>query len=100
MTYPLRKTAVSMQKNRNTRTSSEPLLIQSERAMIHHARELVILADESKFGKIGDLALRPVEKASRIISTKEALEEKGCGKKGWRLSWSKAAKARASIYGR
>jgi DeoR family ulaG and ulaABCDEF operon transcriptional repressor len=53
-------------------TNSEPLLIQSERAMILHARELVILADETKFGKAGNLALCAVEKASRIVSTKEA----------------------------
>lgn len=53
-------------------TNSEPLLIQSERAMILHARELVILADETKFGKAGNLALCPVEKAARIISTREA----------------------------
>jgi len=53
-------------------TNSEPLLIQSERAMILHAQELVILADETKFGKMGNLALCPVEKAAKIISTKEA----------------------------
>jgi DeoR family transcriptional regulator, ulaG and ulaABCDEF operon transcriptional repressor len=53
-------------------TNSEPLLIQSERAMILHAGELVILADESKFGKTGNLSLCPVEKATRIISTREA----------------------------
>jgi DeoR family ulaG and ulaABCDEF operon transcriptional repressor len=53
-------------------TNSEPLLIQSERAMINHARELVILADETKFGRIGNLALCPVERSSRIITTKEA----------------------------
>ena len=53
-------------------TNSEPLLIQSERAMILHARELIILADETKFGKIGNLSLCPAEKATRIISTKEA----------------------------
>ena len=53
-------------------TNSEPLLIQSERAMILHAQELVILADETKFGRTGNLALCPVERATRIISTKEA----------------------------
>jgi DeoR/GlpR family transcriptional regulator of sugar metabolism len=52
--------------------------------MILHAREHVILADESKFGKIGNLALCPVEQASRIISTKEAEGPMGEGlrKKG------------------
>jgi DeoR family ulaG and ulaABCDEF operon transcriptional repressor len=53
-------------------TNSEPLLIQSERAMILHARELVILADETKFGKTGNLTLCPVDRARRIISTKDA----------------------------
>jgi DeoR family ulaG and ulaABCDEF operon transcriptional repressor len=53
-------------------TNSEPLLIQSERAMILHARDLIILADETKFGKIGNLSLCPVEKASKIITTKDA----------------------------
>ncbi|MGO8694858.1 MAG: DeoR/GlpR family DNA-binding transcription regulator [Rectinemataceae bacterium] len=56
----------------NSLTNSDPLLIQSERAMIQHARELVILADDTKFGKIGNLALCPVEKASRIVTTKDA----------------------------
>jgi DeoR family ulaG and ulaABCDEF operon transcriptional repressor len=55
-----------------TLTNSEPLLIQSERAMILHAAELVILADETKFGHAGNLALCAVEKATRIIGTKEA----------------------------
>ena len=54
-------------------TNSEPLLIQSERAMILHASKLIILAEETKFGKAGNLALCPVEKATRIISTKEAV---------------------------
>jgi DeoR family ulaG and ulaABCDEF operon transcriptional repressor len=53
-------------------TNSEPLHIQMERSMIAHARELIILADESKFGTIGHLTLCPVEKAARIITTKEA----------------------------
>jgi len=65
-------------------TNSEPLLIQAERAMIEHAQELVILADGSKFGKIGSLTLCPVERAQRIITTTDAdavllnaLREKG-----------------------
>jgi DeoR family ulaG and ulaABCDEF operon transcriptional repressor len=53
-------------------TNSNPLLIQMERAMIAHARELIILADETKFGTIGRLTLCPVEKATTIITTKEA----------------------------
>jgi DeoR family ulaG and ulaABCDEF operon transcriptional repressor len=65
-------------------TNSDPLLIQMERSIIAHARDLVILADESKFGKIGHLTLCPVEKASRIITSNaadqdivDALREKG-----------------------
>lgn len=68
----------------NALTNHDPLLIQSERAMIEHAQELIILADESKFGTIGSLTLCPVERAAKIITTGEAnadlvgrLEEKG-----------------------
>ncbi|MGA2546337.1 MAG: DeoR/GlpR family DNA-binding transcription regulator [Rectinemataceae bacterium] len=53
-------------------TNTEPLLIQMERSMISHARELVILADETKFGAIGHLVLCPAERATRIVTTKEA----------------------------
>jgi DeoR family ulaG and ulaABCDEF operon transcriptional repressor len=53
-------------------TNSEPLLIQMERAMIAHARELIILADDTKFGKIGHLILCPIEKATRIITSHQA----------------------------
>ena len=55
-----------------TLTNSEPLLIQMERAMIAHARELIIIADETKFGKIGHLILCPIEKATRIITSQQA----------------------------
>ncbi len=67
-----------------TLTNSAPLIIQAERAMIAHSQELIILADETKFGRVGSLTLCPVEKATRIITTKEAdadliarLQEKG-----------------------
>lgn len=53
-------------------TNTEPHLIQMERSMIEHARDLVILADETKFGKIGHLTLCPVERATRVVTTKEA----------------------------
>lgn len=55
-------------------TNDDKLVIQAERAMIEHARELVILADDTKFGKIGHLTICPVEKASKIITTPEADE--------------------------
>ncbi len=53
-------------------TNSAPLIIQSERAMISHSQELIILADDSKFGHVGSMTLCSVERASRIITTKEA----------------------------
>jgi DeoR family ulaG and ulaABCDEF operon transcriptional repressor len=53
-------------------TNKEKLLIQAERAMIQHARRLVILADDTKFGKLGHLTLCPVETASTIVTTTEA----------------------------
>jgi DeoR/GlpR family transcriptional regulator of sugar metabolism len=56
----------------NVLTNDDKLVIQSERAMIAHAREVIILADDTKFGKIGHLTLCPVEKASRIITTTDA----------------------------
>jgi DeoR family ulaG and ulaABCDEF operon transcriptional repressor len=65
-------------------TNSEPRLIQMERAMIDHSQELIILADDSKFGMNGHITLCAVERASRIITTKDAdpalvsrLREKG-----------------------
>ncbi len=59
----------------NELTNSANLVIQSERAMIAHARELIILADDSKFGHGGHLTLCPVARASRIITTKDAAAE-------------------------
>ena len=56
-------------------TNDEKLVIQAERAMIEHAREIIILADDTKFGKIGHLTLCPVEKASKIITTRDADED-------------------------
>ena len=53
-------------------TNSAPLIIQSERAMIAHSQELIILTDDSKFGNVGSMTLCPVEKAAKIITTKEA----------------------------
>lgn len=53
-------------------TNEEKLVIQAERAMIEHARELIVLADDSKFGTIGHLTLCPVERAKAIITTTDA----------------------------
>ncbi|GAB1483975.1 DeoR/GlpR family DNA-binding transcription regulator [Treponema sp.] len=56
----------------NALTNSEPLVIQAERAMIAHSQRLIVLADASKFGKIGSLMLCPVEKVQSIITTQDA----------------------------
>jgi DeoR family ulaG and ulaABCDEF operon transcriptional repressor len=53
-------------------TNKDTLLIQTERAMISHAKEVIIVADESKFGTLGHLTLCPVETASVIITTNDA----------------------------
>ncbi len=53
-------------------SNSDAQVIQMERSMIAHARELIILADETKFGRIGHITLCPVEKATRIITSTEA----------------------------
>jgi DeoR family ulaG and ulaABCDEF operon transcriptional repressor len=52
-------------------TNNETLVIQAERAMIRHTHELIVLADESKFGKVGSLSLAPVESASKIVTTRD-----------------------------
>jgi len=57
---------------KNVLTNEDPLLIQSERAMVKHTEKLVILADESKFGTIGGITLFPVEEVSTIITTTDA----------------------------
>ncbi|MCF7928703.1 MAG: DeoR/GlpR family DNA-binding transcription regulator [Spirochaetales bacterium] len=57
---------------KNTLTNNDPLVIQTERAMIEHAQEVVILADESKFHIIGSLTLCPIERVTRIITTGDA----------------------------
>ena len=57
-----------------TLTNDEKLVIQAERAMIEHAREVIVLADDSKFGAFGHLTLCPVEKVSKIITTHDADE--------------------------
>ena len=52
-------------------TNSEPRLIQTKLAMIQHSQELIILADETKFGKAGLLNLCSVEKISKIIKNQQ-----------------------------
>jgi DeoR family ulaG and ulaABCDEF operon transcriptional repressor len=56
-------------------TNAEELVITTERAMIAHAGELVILADSSKFERRGSLRLCGFDRIHTII-TDSALEER------------------------
>jgi DeoR family ulaG and ulaABCDEF operon transcriptional repressor len=49
-------------------TNNDSLLIKTERAMIERARELVVLADSSKFDRRGSLFLCDLEKITVIIT--------------------------------
>ena len=49
-------------------TNTDPLLIRMERSMIDNAREVVILADSSKFSGRGNLLLCGFERVSLIIT--------------------------------
>ena len=58
--------------------------IQAEKAMIEHSKELIILADSSKFETSGGLLLCPIDQVTRIITdsgipekVKTAIESKG-----------------------
>lgn len=46
--------------------------VQTDRSIIAHAGELVILADHSKFGRIGPVRMGPVSAASTIVTDNEA----------------------------
>ena len=50
-------------------TNSQPQYIQTKLAMIKHSEELIILADETKFGKVCLLTLCGIDKVSRVITT-------------------------------
>jgi DeoR family transcriptional regulator, ulaG and ulaABCDEF operon transcriptional repressor len=65
-------------------TNTEELLIKAERSMIERARELVILADASKFGRRGSLFLCGFERITTVITdesipgaARRALEDRG-----------------------
>ena len=65
-------------------TNTEQLLIQAERDMIGNARQLIILADSSKFDRRGSLMLCGFEKIHTIITDagitgaqRELVESKG-----------------------
>ncbi len=56
-------------------TNTDLLVIQAERAMIENARELVILADSSKFGRRGTLKLCELDRIHTIITDREITDE-------------------------
>jgi DeoR family ulaG and ulaABCDEF operon transcriptional repressor len=65
-------------------TNTEALLIKAERSMISRAREVVILADSSKFGRRGSLYLCGFDRISTVItddavseSARRMLDERG-----------------------
>ncbi|MBN1838200.1 MAG: DeoR/GlpR transcriptional regulator [Spirochaetales bacterium] len=49
-------------------TNTELLLIRTERAMIEHSRDLVVLADSSKFSRRGSLMLCGLERIRTLIT--------------------------------
>ncbi|TVQ27766.1 MAG: DeoR/GlpR transcriptional regulator [Spirochaetaceae bacterium] len=53
-------------------TNSDSRVIQAERSMIRHASQLIVLADGSKFGRRGHLALCPIESVATVITTTDA----------------------------
>jgi DeoR/GlpR family transcriptional regulator of sugar metabolism len=65
-------------------TNTEALLIKAERSMISRAREVVILADSSKFGRRGSLFLCGFDRIAAVItdegiaeSARQTLAERG-----------------------
>ncbi|MBA7675128.1 hypothetical protein ES703_83357 [subsurface metagenome] len=56
-------------------TNTDMRMIQTERAMIEHSRELVILADRSKFGIRGSLKLCGFNQIHCIITDSGISEE-------------------------
>lgn len=49
-------------------TNSDPQVIRSERAMIEHADEVIILADSGKFSQQGDLVLCDYDRIATVIT--------------------------------
>lgn len=47
---------------------SDPLLVQSERNLIERAKEIIVLADSSKFSRHSPLVLCSLEKIDRVIT--------------------------------
>jgi DeoR family transcriptional regulator, ulaG and ulaABCDEF operon transcriptional repressor len=57
-------------------TNSDPLLIQTEREMIERGKELILLADSSKFSTSGPFHLCGFEKISAIITDSDLPDDK------------------------
>ena len=53
----------------------DPRVIQAEQQMLKHARERIILADSSKFGKTGNLRLCEYSDIDIIITDKAITDE-------------------------
>jgi DeoR family ulaG and ulaABCDEF operon transcriptional repressor len=58
-------------------TNTELLLIRTERAMIEHSRDLVVLADSSKFNRRGSLKLCGLERIRTLITDSGITPEQG-----------------------
>ena len=54
--------------NETGATNTESLLIRTERAMIERARELIVVADSSKFNRRGSLFLCGFDRIGAIIT--------------------------------
>jgi DeoR/GlpR family transcriptional regulator of sugar metabolism len=46
--------------------------VQTDRSIIAHAGELIVLADHSKFGRIGPIRMAPTSAASTVVTDSEA----------------------------
>jgi len=56
-------------------TSSDVQEAQTDRLIIRTARELIILADHTKFGKIGQVRLAPIQAVSTIVTDLDAPDD-------------------------
>jgi DeoR/GlpR family transcriptional regulator of sugar metabolism len=49
--------------------------VQSDRALMHVAREITVLADHTKFGRIATVRLAPIKRVHRVITDSGVAEE-------------------------
>jgi DeoR/GlpR family transcriptional regulator of sugar metabolism len=52
-------------------TGSDVQEVQTDRQIISIARELIVLADHTKFGKVGNIRLAPMEAVSTVVTDQE-----------------------------